>query len=391
MTIGIAVTGSGGDLFPFLALADRLRNAGHETCIVAPQMLAVVARASGHPVVGVGPRSDSDFGRHPSMLTTRFDGGTSWRTAFDHYFAPMVHAWEPTERVFKARGVDMVITHPFAHFGALAAVRLGIPWHTLQLFPGFLERATGARGVFAPRLSSELRSAERELGLSQSRRPSIDWMRSPTLNLVAHHEWLAAPELNDAAVDFVGFPYRDQVVDSTSYEHVLDWIDRAPSPVVIFSMGTFLGQSRDDLWAVAAEAATRLDISVVLLNKADSEGISRTDRILATPFAPLTEVAPRSSAIVHLGGLGFTYGAVRAGKPTVVVPVAFDQPFNARIIERAGLGRDAGPNGWARVVDRLRTVLSDTALASAAATAAGRMGSADTLTDSIADRFLAIR
>lgn len=389
MIVGIAVTGSGGDLLPFLAIADRLRAAGHEPCIVAPQMLAVVARASGHPVVGVGPRTDSDFGRHGSMLTTRFDGGTSWRRAFDHYFAPMVEAWSRTEQVFRMRGVDVVITHPFAHFGALAAVHMGVPWHTLQLFPGLLERATSSRGIFAPKLSAALRSAERDVGLAESRRPSIHWMTSPGRNLVAHHRWLAAHVLTNASVDFVGFPYQDRVVDSASYEPVLDWIARAQSPVVIFSMGTFIGRAREELWRVAEDAAEQLDISAVLLNKADTGAIRHSKRILATGFVPLSEIAPGSSAIVHLGGLGFTYGALRAGKPSVVVPVAFDQSFNARMIVRAGLGRTAGPNGWAGVIDQLRAVLTDVAIARAAAVAASQLGPADELIDSIIERFLA--
>lgn len=42
--------------------------------------------------------------------------------------------------------------------------------------------------------------------------------------------------------------------------------------------------------------------------------------------------------MIHHGGLGTTFSALRSGAPAVVVPQAFDQAFNARLVESAGAG-----------------------------------------------------
>jgi len=47
---------------------------------------------------------------------------------------------------------------------------------------------------------------------------------------------------------------------------------------------------------------------------------------------------PRVAAVVHHGGAGTTGAALRAGRPQVVVPHAFDQFGWARCVVEAGIG-----------------------------------------------------
>lgn len=47
---------------------------------------------------------------------------------------------------------------------------------------------------------------------------------------------------------------------------------------------------------------------------------------------------PRVAAVVHHGGAGTTGAGLRAGKPTVVVPLIADQPFWGNQICERGLG-----------------------------------------------------
>jgi UDP:flavonoid glycosyltransferase YjiC (YdhE family) len=46
----------------------------------------------------------------------------------------------------------------------------------------------------------------------------------------------------------------------------------------------------------------------------------------------------RSAGIVHQGGIGTTFKALRAGIPQVIVPVNFDQPYNAMCVQTLGVG-----------------------------------------------------
>jgi UDP:flavonoid glycosyltransferase YjiC (YdhE family) len=55
-------------------------------------------------------------------------------------------------------------------------------------------------------------------------------------------------------------------------------------------------------------------------------------------YVPQTLVLPQCRAVVCHGGFNTVFGAVRCGVPLVVVPVSADQPLNAALCERSGIG-----------------------------------------------------
>ena len=57
-----------------------------------------------------------------------------------------------------------------------------------------------------------------------------------------------------------------------------------------------------------------------------------------TRYAPASEILRRAVAVVHCGGSGTTYQALREGVPAVVVPENNDQRINAHLVKRHGLG-----------------------------------------------------
>jgi UDP:flavonoid glycosyltransferase YjiC (YdhE family) len=61
--------------------------------------------------------------------------------------------------------------------------------------------------------------------------------------------------------------------------------------------------------------------------------------ILAWDYLPYARIFPHAAAIVHQGGVGTTAQALRAGRPMLIVPFAYDQPDHAARITRLGLGR----------------------------------------------------
>ena len=61
--------------------------------------------------------------------------------------------------------------------------------------------------------------------------------------------------------------------------------------------------------------------------------------ILVWDYLPYARIFPRAAAIVHQGGIGTTAQALRAGRPTLVVPFAHDQFDNAARVTRLGCGR----------------------------------------------------
>jgi UDP:flavonoid glycosyltransferase YjiC (YdhE family) len=83
----------------------------------------------------------------------------------------------------------------------------------------------------------------------------------------------------------------------------------------------------------------------------------------AFDYAPFSELFPRAAVIVHHGGIGTTGLAMRAGRPMLVMPSAWDQPDHAERVSRLGLGRAIARKHYIpeRVAAELRQLLDNPA------------------------------
>lgn len=357
--IALVASGSGGDLFPILATAGALEESGHEVVILAPRLIAVMARGWGQRVIGVGSASaHHGIGTDRGLITAGDDGLDAWQTFFERYAAKEISASTQTRRIFEKMAIEAVVAHPFAFFGKLAASALELPVVGLQLFPSLLSRLDRIDPSFAPVLSGELRLAEKKMGLTQTDHPLRSWLTNGT-NLLAHEEWLASDRDRLLGLPFVGYPYNDRIAPQSAFQADLDWVSQSEDPVVAFSMGTLVGLSHEDMWTWATDVSADLGISALLLNAPRIPSTELPDRMRGAPFVPISYLGPCCAAFVHVGGLGFTYGSLEAGVPSVVVPMAFDQGHNAELLERSGAGLSVGWGGWSSMGTALERVLAD--------------------------------
>ncbi len=83
--------------------------------------------------------------------------------------------------------------------------------------------------------------------------------------------------------------------------------------------------------------------------------------ILIVDRAPHQLLFPRAAAIVHQGGIGTTGQALRAGRPTLIVPHSHDQPDNAFRVTNLGVARTLFPSAYRapRVARELNRLLRD--------------------------------
>jgi UDP:flavonoid glycosyltransferase YjiC (YdhE family) len=76
-------------------------------------------------------------------------------------------------------------------------------------------------------------------------------------------------------------------------------------------------------------------------------------------YAPFRKLFPRCGAVVHHGGVGTTAQALAAGIPQLILPMAWDQPDNARRVKRLGAGQWLLPNSSAvRIAGALAGLLT---------------------------------
>jgi UDP:flavonoid glycosyltransferase YjiC (YdhE family) len=110
---------------------------------------------------------------------------------------------------------------------------------------------------------------------------------------------------------------------------------------VVFTLGTTAVNEAGDFYAVSARAAAALGARAVLLTgkRAGHTPASLPTGVTAVPYAPFAALLPRASVVVHQAGIGTLAHVMRAGKPSLAVPFAHDQPDNAARAARLGIAR----------------------------------------------------
>ncbi|CAG0937972.1 O-mycaminosyltylonolide 6-deoxyallosyltransferase [Gammaproteobacteria bacterium] len=66
-------------------------------------------------------------------------------------------------------------------------------------------------------------------------------------------------------------------------------------------------------------------------------GMRLPDHVLAIGETPHDWLFPRTAAVIHHGGSGTSHSALRAGKPSIVMPFTGDQPFWAARLRQLGV------------------------------------------------------
>jgi len=85
--------------------------------------------------------------------------------------------------------------------------------------------------------------------------------------------------------------------------------------------------------------------------------------VAAIDYAPFSQLFPRAACIVHQGGIGTTGLAMRAGRPMLIMPCAWDQWDNAERAARLGICRTISRRHYTptRVAAELHRLLDDPA------------------------------
>ncbi|QDS77053.1 hypothetical protein FKW77_006925 [Venturia effusa] len=109
------------------------------------------------------------------------------------------------------------------------------------------------------------------------------------------------------------------------------FLDAGPPPIYI-GFGSIMVHDPDALTALVFEAVRTLGGWGTIRDKNPPENVLLLDNV------PHDWLFPRVSAVVHHGGAGTTAIGISLGKPTVIVPFFGDQPWWGDMIYRAGAG-----------------------------------------------------
>jgi len=364
--IVFATFGSLGDLHPYLGIARELSRRGHRPLIASFAEHREAVAAAGIDFAPLRPAMDS-FGDRAAMIERLVDPWRGPELMVRGIFVP--HVRDTYQDLARAcRGADQLVTHPLTFAGPLLAMKEGLRWVSTALSPMTLFSAVDppvfpaapwmrwarALGIAPYRLlfripramvrrwERPLREFRAELGLPATDAiAQFEGQFSPRLNLALFSSVLAAPQPDwPANTQVCGFPRYDGTPPDAGTLSELETFLAAGAPPIVFGLGSTAVLVAGAFWRAAIEAMHGLGRRAVILTGMPPVELGTVPpAVKAFRYLPYSAVFPRAAAIVHSGGIGTLAQALAAGRPQLIVPVAFDQPDNARRAVALGIAR----------------------------------------------------
>jgi MGT family glycosyltransferase len=128
-----------------------------------------------------------------------------------------------------------------------------------------------------------------------------------------------------------------------------EWLAQLPGdqPLIYVTEAT-IGTTEPFLLKAAISALKDLPVQVVITtgkqrDPADLD-VEGAPNVRVEAYVPQSDLLPRTSVMVTLGGSGGVLAALKAGVPLVIVPTEWDRPENAQRVVEAGAGLRIAPN-----------------------------------------------
>ncbi|MFE7115613.1 glycosyltransferase [Streptomyces sp. NPDC057654] len=369
MRIMVVTAGSRGDVAPYTGLARRLSEAGHHVAFATHHTFTDMVRAGGFEVRTLP-------GDPQELIRARTEG----RSEAEKKRVTAEFLSNLGEGVAEAaeQGTDVILSSlGQAPLSCLVAEGLGLPSMGVYLAPAVpndafalpgsdvpagpgtplsnraagertLDRAHGLYAEVLPRLARRLRLPEAAVGTAWRRWQGKEgWPISHGVSpavLPRPADW--PPEVDMAGYWWPEPPSADVSSLTPAWqppEELLSFLAAGPPPVFLGfgSMAPGLGER---LGPLIVDAVRRAGTRAVV--QAGWAGLDVAgDQVLTVGDVPHDWLFPRMAAVVHHAGAGTTGAGLRAGAPTVAVPVMADQPFWASRVYELGAGPAPVPFG----------------------------------------------
>lgn len=363
MKIALVVSGSRGDVQPFVCLGRALADAGENVEVVAPLNGEAMVRAAGLPYRPF-PLDAQELLSAKEAQRMLADGRLGsffrWIESAERPY------WEANRRALieAGRDADALVCGilSVARCEAVAEAN-GIPLVPLHLCPmapsrfymsplltqrrlGPLKRLSHdvAFSAFYRSQRDDLARLHEELGLAP---PSWSrWRRglaADTPSLLGYSQALFSPcpDWSDALRP-AGFlePWpelRTQLGESGVPGELEDWLEAGPPPV-FFGFGSMPVLDERAMLATIRRVSAELGMRAIVGAGWSDLASAADENLYVVDAVDHQSLLPRCAAAVHHGGAGTTATSARAGIPTLVCSVLADQPFWGARCRALGIG-----------------------------------------------------
>lgn len=369
MRVNLLTVGTRGDVQPALALGVGLKKAGFEVQLVAFEEFRPLVEAYGLgfiPLsVNVQELLHQSVGKRVFSGTALFDLIKLFRNMFSTMFTAF---WQISQ------GCDLLISNAATTFVVDAvSEKLQIPHIETSVFPGWPTRAFPS--FFGPWPTS---LGAQSSGLAGQFKGMINWFSYKPVDW-AVSLWIR-PMIERCRRDILGLPGRKLEQPGKKPTPVLagfskyilppptDWGEHihvtgywyldtpafepppglqafldAGAPPVYIGFGSMPSQNAEQITDLVIQALSMAGQRGILLT---GQGIlgrgmvqqSSTHPVCFVESIPHDWLLPRTAAVVHHGGAGTTAAGIRAGVPSILIPIGADQRLWAYRVETLGVG-----------------------------------------------------
>ena len=360
MRISILTLGTRGDVEPFIALAEKALEKGHQAVICTGKTFKPFIEKAGIEF----KEAASDL---MAMLETE-EGQMVFAHALKHPFRTKKYLNEVVNPAFRqtlnqfyeaAQGTDVILYHPKVFGAPDIAEALNIPCISIppvpitfpiDEFPNLAISPTKNFGKHFNRLTYSV--------MAQAERSSINEVndfREKTLNLPKRKSGLYTFSLNGQDIPIIypiskalfpevtswesrvltpGFFYRHSQKEQLD-SRITAFLSAGPAPIII-SFSSMPLKSPTQFKRNFQEALLSTHSRGILLTGNSGLHFDEDADLLTIDAAPHLLLFPHGKGIVHHGGVGTMAAAIKSGKPQLIIPFSVDQPFWANRLYQQG-------------------------------------------------------
>ncbi|MCM2565220.1 glycosyltransferase [Janthinobacterium kumbetense] len=357
----IASSGTGGDMQPFIALAQGLQQRGRRVLLLVPGWQEAAAQASKLPyrTFGSAEEGQAMLG-NPGLWDERKGWGVVWNGLVPHLgavrdivqglpadeacvvlchpilvpMAALARSVRPDLRIVAAylAPSNLCSSHDFLTAGSLR-IPAWVPLAWRQALWRMIHRA-----MIDPVLLPGLNGARAQHGLPPEAHFFGHMLAVPDASLGLFPAWFAAPQADwpphFAQADFTAAAMPGAAALPPELERFLG----EGEPPIVFTPGTG-HQHAQRYFSIALDVLRRLGRRGLFLTPHAAQVPQHLPAgVLWQAHAPFAALLPRVAAVVHHGGIGTSADAFRAGIPQLIVPFAYDQFDNGWRAKRLGVG-----------------------------------------------------
>lgn len=361
MRFCILSIGTHGDVVPYVALGNKLKQEGHEVVIGTHEKARSLCDRFGLDFYPIGGDLSVETSAEKSnelfeasgfkKIISIFKLMRLLRGVLDIHFRDCLAA---------AEGADVLIYHPAAFAGPHLAEYFKISAIRMHLQP---ELPTSQHPSCLVPLPQWLGRTGNRVGHFISRqffwrmfRGKINRWRCEILKLAKSPFWKAttyskiedlvafSPTLIQPPTDWhpsvamVGFCRLGEADQWTPSPELQQFLTEGEPPLYL-GFGSLTGAFSPSIIAIIIDVLkTRKLRAIVPKNMPGLKDIVLPSHILSVDYVPHDWLFPRVSAVIHHGGVGTLSSGLHAGKPTWVIPCIVDQFFFGEKVAKWGVG-----------------------------------------------------